>query len=93
LYHSAQWQPRIRVTRPPHSSPQRPLHKAFLRGAALPGISEVLTVTNRDLFFKTNDEFREVNAAKLKTSFVLEPFPWGRTTSCVSTTSMGVFLW
>ena len=53
------------------------LQKAFLRGAALPGVDEVLTVTNRELFFKTQDEFREVNAASLNTAFVLEPFGRG----------------
>lgn len=30
------------------------LQKAFLRGAELPGIVDILTVTNRELFFKTN---------------------------------------
>ena len=28
------------------------LQKAFLRGATLPGTVEVLTITNRELFFK-----------------------------------------
>lgn len=55
------------------------LQKAFLRGAVLPGVSEVLTVTNRDLFFKTEDEFREVNKAGRAASFILEPF--GRNTA------------
>lgn len=55
------------------------LQKAFLRGAQLPGVKEVLTVTNRELFFKTEDEFREVNHAGLRTSFILEPF--GRNTA------------
>ncbi|MES2944304.1 MAG: mannose-1-phosphate guanylyltransferase/mannose-6-phosphate isomerase [Pseudomonadota bacterium] len=55
------------------------LQKAFLRGAALPNVEEILTVTNRELFFKTEDEFREVNSTKLATSFILEPF--GRNTS------------
>ena len=55
------------------------LQKAFLRGAQLPGVDEVLTVTNRELFFKTEDEFREVNNDKIATSFILEPF--GRNTS------------
>lgn len=55
------------------------LQKAFLRGAHLPGVDEVLTVTNRELFFKTEDEFREVNKDKIATSFILEPF--GRNTS------------
>jgi mannose-1-phosphate guanylyltransferase len=55
------------------------LQKAFLRGALLPGVEEVLTVTNRELFFKTEDEFREVNADGVGTSFILEPF--GRNTA------------
>jgi mannose-1-phosphate guanylyltransferase/mannose-6-phosphate isomerase len=55
------------------------LQKAFLRGAALPRVSEVLTVTNRDLLFKTKDEFIEVNKGGLKASFILEPV--GRNTA------------
>jgi mannose-1-phosphate guanylyltransferase / mannose-6-phosphate isomerase len=55
------------------SDGQSLLQKAFLRGAQIPGVSEVLTVTNRDLLFKTQDEYREVNSAELPTSFVLEP--------------------
>lgn len=55
------------------------LQRAFLRGALLPDVTEVLTLTNRDLFFKTEDEFREVNQMGLGTSFVLEPF--GRNTA------------
>lgn len=55
------------------------LQKAFLRGAALADVKEVLTVTNRELYFKTEDEFREVNQDKLATSFILEPF--GRNTA------------
>ncbi|MBA2710868.1 MAG: mannose-1-phosphate guanylyltransferase/mannose-6-phosphate isomerase [Tatlockia sp.] len=50
------------------------LQKAFLRGAALPGVQEILTVTNRELFFKIEDEFREVNKTAIETSFILEPF-------------------
>ena len=55
------------------------LQKAFLRGALLPQTAEVLTVTNREFFFKTEDELKEVNAAALATSFILEPF--GRNTA------------
>lgn len=65
------------------------LHKAFLRGANLPGIGEVLTVTNRELFFKTVDEFREVNAAGLPTAFILEPFGRG-TAAAVATAALHV---
>jgi len=58
------------------------LQKAYLRGAFLPNVSEILTVTNRDLFFKTEDEYREVACIvkrPLTNSFVLEPF--GRNTA------------
>lgn len=55
------------------------LQKTFLRGALLPEVKEILTVTNRELFFKTADEFREVNQAGIATSFILEPF--GRNTA------------
>ena len=55
------------------------LQKAFLRGARLPDVAEVVTVTNRELFFKTEGEFVEVNASNLSTSFILEPF--GRNTA------------
>jgi mannose-1-phosphate guanylyltransferase len=55
------------------------LQKAFIRGASLPDVTEVMTVTNRDLFFKTEDEYREINSVGLGTSFVLEPF--GRNTA------------
>jgi len=49
------------------------LQKTFLRGALLPGVHEILTVTNRELLFKTEDEYAPVNAGKLSTSFILEP--------------------
>lgn len=55
------------------------LQKAFERGATLPGVKEVLTVTNRELFFKTQDEYRSINPLSLTTSFILEPF--GRNTA------------
>jgi len=53
------------------------LQKAFLRGADLPGVEEILTVTNRELLFKTRDEYNEVNARGIATSFLLEPFGRG----------------
>ena len=50
------------------------LQKAFIRGAALPGVAEIITVTNRELFFKTEDEYRPVNLLKnIVSSFLLEP--------------------
>ncbi|HUJ01417.1 MAG TPA: mannose-1-phosphate guanylyltransferase/mannose-6-phosphate isomerase [Usitatibacter sp.] len=53
------------------------LQKAFLRGAILPAASEILAVTNRELFFQTRDELREVNERGLATSFLLEPVARG----------------
>ena len=74
------------VSREQHPKPfirladgQSLLQKAFLRGAQLSDVAEVLTVTNRELLFKTEDEFREVNTAGVATSFILEPF--GRNTA------------
>ena len=61
------------------------LQKAFLRAVALPGVKEVLTVTNRELFFKTEDDFREVNTKGCATSFILEPF--GRNTAAAVATA------
>lgn len=74
------------VSREAHPKPfirlgdgQSLLQKAFLRGAQLQEVAEVLTVTNRELLFKTKDEYREVNVNRLATSFILEPF--GRNTA------------
>lgn len=58
------------------------LQQAWLRGAALPNVDEIFTVTNRELFFKTEDEYREISASTVKdiaNSFILEPF--GRNTA------------
>jgi mannose-1-phosphate guanylyltransferase len=57
------------------------LQKAWLRGVALPEVVETLTVTNRELFFKTEDEYREVAGQhkELVNSYILEPF--GRNTA------------
>lgn len=58
------------------------LQKAWLRGVELPSVKQVLTVTNRDLFFKTEDEYKEVaseDLAKLHNTYILEPF--GRNTA------------
>lgn len=55
------------------------LQKAYLRGAQLPGVSHLMTVTNRELFFKTEDDFNEVKVSQASTSFILEPF--GRNTA------------
>ncbi|MBU9355008.1 mannose-1-phosphate guanylyltransferase/mannose-6-phosphate isomerase [Burkholderia multivorans] len=61
------------------SDGQSLLQKAFIRATGLPGVEQILTVTNRDLFFKVEDEFREVNTGNVATSFICEPF--GRNTA------------
>lgn len=77
------------VSREQHPKPfirlgdgQSLLQKAFFRGVSLPNVSDVLTVTNRDLFFKIDDEYREVfdlHGSSISNSFILEPF--GRNTA------------
>ncbi|MDE2255384.1 MAG: mannose-1-phosphate guanylyltransferase/mannose-6-phosphate isomerase [Betaproteobacteria bacterium] len=69
------------VSRETHPKPfirladgQSLLQKTFLRAAALPGVEEVYTVTNRDFFFKTEDDYAAVNPGKLSTTYLLEPF-------------------
>lgn len=54
------------------------LQKTFARAAALPEVQEILTVTNRDLFFKTADELGSV-CPEMRSTFLLEPF--GRNTA------------
>src|SRR6185312_4102958 len=53
------------------------LQKAFLRAGGLPGVAEILAVTNCELFFKTRDEFRELDASGVRASFLLEPVARG----------------
>ncbi|WP_297846056.1 mannose-1-phosphate guanylyltransferase/mannose-6-phosphate isomerase [Pseudomonas sp.] len=74
------------VSREAHPKPfmtlpdgQNLIQKTFIRAAKLEGVAEVLTVTNRELLFKTEDEYRTVNVAGHSQSFILEPF--GRNTA------------
>src|SRR3546814_13872755 len=69
------------VSREQHPKPfirladnQSLLQKAFIRGASLPEVQEIVTVTNRELFFKTEEEFREVNTGNVQTTYILSPF-------------------
>jgi mannose-1-phosphate guanylyltransferase / mannose-6-phosphate isomerase len=61
------------------------LQKAFIRAAVLPNVKQVLTVTNRDLFFRIENEYAAVNTTNTATSFILEPF--GRNTSAAIATA------
>ena len=75
------------VSRESHPKPfirlpdgQSLLQKTFLRAIALPGVQEVLTVTNREFLFKTEDDYREADpAGAIAGTYVLEPF--GRNTA------------
>jgi mannose-1-phosphate guanylyltransferase len=58
------------------------LQRAYLRGAKLPGVRNIMTVTNRELFFKIEDEYNEITdipEEPIETGFILEPF--GRNTA------------
>lgn len=73
------------VSREAHPKPfiqlpdgQSLLQKAFLRGSGLDGVTEVVTVTNRDYYFKTKDEYVACGGT-VRTAFLLEPM--GRNTA------------
>lgn len=55
------------------------LQKTFLRIAGLPDVARLLTVTNRDLLFRTLDDYRAVNRSGLAQDLLLEPM--GRNTA------------
>jgi mannose-1-phosphate guanylyltransferase len=55
------------------------LQQTFERARHLPGAREVLTVTHREFYFRTADEYQEVNPDHLPTRYILEPF--GRNTA------------
>ena len=60
------------------------LQKAFLRGVRLAGATHVVTVTNREFFFKTRDEFREVVGGPVSAAYLLEPFGRGTAAAVAS---------
>lgn len=54
------------------------LQKTYLRGQAAAEVQSVTTVTNRELFFRTEDDYRELNPRQ-PLHYLLEPF--GRNTA------------
>ncbi|MCS6809935.1 MAG: sugar phosphate nucleotidyltransferase, partial [Tepidimonas sp.] len=48
------------------------LGKTYQRAAALSGVCEIATVTNRDLYFRTKDEYQAAGV-HLPASYLLEP--------------------
>ncbi|TWI56482.1 mannose-1-phosphate guanylyltransferase [Pseudomonas duriflava] len=74
------------ASREAHPKPFMPLpdgenliRKTFKRAASFGDVAEILTVTNRELYFKTEDEYRLVGKQVLNQGFILEPF--GRNTA------------
>ena len=55
------------------------LQKTFRRAAGLADVRRVLTVTNREVFFRTLDDYRLLNQGDAALDFILEPF--GRNTA------------
>ncbi|MDB6051029.1 MAG: algA 1 [Pseudomonas sp.] len=55
------------------------LQKTFVRAVSLPNVDRILTVTNRDVYFRTVDDYRQLNKTSAKLDFILEPF--GRNTA------------
>lgn len=60
------------------------LQKTYLRAIALPDVQSVLTVTNREYFFRTHDEFEALRGSTpasrdIQNTFLLEPM--GRNTA------------
>lgn len=55
------------------------LQKTFMRATGLPDVESLLTVTNREVYFRTVDDYRLLNKSKVQLDFLLEPF--GRNTA------------
>lgn len=55
------------------------LQKTFVRATALKDVGRLLTVTNREVLFRTLDDYRPLNKTQLELDFILEPF--GRNTA------------
>lgn len=49
------------------------LQKAYLRATALPNVTDVMIVTNRDTYFLVKDDCAEVKVEGVQIGFVLEP--------------------
>lgn len=50
------------------------IQKTYIRALGLERLEEIITVTNRDLYFYTKDQYLDVSVNSLQHSFFLEPF-------------------
>jgi mannose-1-phosphate guanylyltransferase/mannose-6-phosphate isomerase len=55
------------------------LQKTFVRAVGLADVDRILTVTNRDVYFRTVDDYRQLNKGHVSLDFILEPL--GRNTA------------
>src|SRR5512144_1226434 len=55
------------------------LAKTAARARALPGVADIVTVTNRDLYFHTRDVYAALRGDAVRDTLLLEPF--GRNTA------------
>lgn len=55
------------------SDGQSLLQKSYIRAWNISDVDEVVTVTNRDLFFYSKNEFKETEVSASKNTFLLEP--------------------
>ena len=49
------------------------LQKSYIRASNISDFDEIVTVTNRDLFFYSKDELEEIGVSASKNTFLLEP--------------------
>lgn len=61
------------------------LQKAYALASNLQGVEEILTITNRDIYFKIKDEYAAINTSHICNSYVLEPF--GKNTAAAVATA------
>ena len=50
------------------------LQKTLQRDRHLAGVEQLLTISHGDLYFRTLDDYRSLNAPSLTLDFILEPF-------------------
>src|SRR5690606_11949104 len=65
------------------------IQKAFIRAAQQANVSEILTVTNSELLFKTEEDYEEVNRTQIPVSFILEPV-YKHTAAAIDATALHV---
>lgn len=61
------------------------LQKAYALASSLQGVEEILTITNRDIYFKIKDEYSVINNSNICNSYILEPF--GKNTAAAVATA------